>query len=302
MNKKTLICDESEIRADKYLTNLLEKSRTEVQNLFKNNLVTINKKIVKASFILSIGDEIVVDLPEAVEANIEKKDLPIDVVYEDEDVIVVNKPSGMVVHPAHGHLNDTLVNALMYHCHDLSTINGEVRPGIVHRIDKDTSGLLVACKNDFAHNSLAEQLKEKTTTRKYLAIVYGTFDHVNGVINAPIARDPANRKKMAIVDGGKEAITHFKVLEKIGEYSFIECVLETGRTHQIRVHMAYIGHPVLGDPIYGIKKKIDLSFGQYLHAYTLGFTHPKTKERLEFKVDPPVEFTNKLEELRNLYK
>ena len=229
-----------------------------------------------------------------------KKD-KLDIIYEDKDVIVVNKPSGMVVHPANGHYNDTLVNALMYHCTDLSTINGEIRPGIVHRIDKDTSGLLVACKNDYAHNFIAKQLKDKTTIRKYVAIVYGTFDHLFGKINAPIARDPQNRKKMAVVEGGKEAITHFKVIEKLGGYTLIECQLETGRTHQIRVHMAYINHPVLGDPLYGPKKQIT-EYGQYLHAKTLGFIHPSKNELVEFDSSLPKEFEEKLTELRNLIK
>ena len=237
-------------------------------------------------------------LPDAVATDIKKLAVNLDVVYEDSDVIVVNKPSGMVVHPAHGHYDDTLVNALLYHCHDLSSINGEIRPGIVHRIDKDTSGLLVACKNDFSHNDLAMQLKAKTTTRKYLAIVFGTFNHINGRIEAPIARDPKNRQRQAIVENGKPAITNFKVIEKLGEYSLVECSLETGRTHQIRVHMAYIGHPVLGDPVYAPKKLQDKDFGQYLHAYTLGFVHPRTKEYLEFKAEPPLEFTNKVNELR----
>ena len=229
------------------------------------------------------------------------KDIPSRFVYEDKDVIVVNKPSGMVVHPANGHYDDTLVNALMYHCDDLSTINGEIRPGIVHRIDKDTSGLLVACKNDTSHNCIALQLKEKTTIRKYVAIVYGSFDHLYGRIDAPILRDPSDRLKMAVIEGGKNAVTHFKVLEKLGDYTLVECKLETGRTHQIRVHMAYINHPVLGDPLYGPKKVIG-DFGQYLHAKSLGFIHPTTKEEMIFEVEPPKEFLEKLEELRNLVK
>ena len=288
-------------RIDKYLTTELNKSRTEIQNLLKEGKILVNNKSIKPSYTLVNQDIITVEEVMPIEAKIEKKDISLDIVYEDKDVIVVNKPSGMVVHPANGHYDDTLVNALMYHCTDLSSINGEIRPGIVHRIDKDTSGLLVACKNDYSHNFIAKQLKEKTTIRKYIAIVYGTFDHLFGKINAPISRDPQNRKKMAIVEGGKEAITHFKVLEKIGGYTLIECQLETGRTHQIRVHMAYINHPVLGDPLYGPKKQIT-EYGQYLHAKTLGFVHPSTNELVEFDSELPNEFINKLEELRNLAK
>lgn len=288
-------------RIDKYLTIELNKSRTEVQNLLKNGKILVNNKIVKPSYILNNNDAIMVEEVAPVVVSIEKKAIDLDIIYEDKDVIVVNKPSGMVVHPANGHYNDTLVNALMYHCTDLSTINGEIRPGIVHRIDKDTSGLLVACKNDYAHNFIAKQLKDKTTIRKYVAIVYGTFDHLFGKINAPIARDPQNRKKMAVVEGGKEAITHFKVIEKLGGYTLIECQLETGRTHQIRVHMAYINHPVLGDPLYGPKKQIT-EYGQYLHAKTLGFIHPSKNELVEFDSSLPKEFEEKLTELRNLIK
>ena len=288
-------------RIDKYLTIELNKSRTEVQNLLKNGKILVNNKIVKPSYILNNNDAIMVEEVAPVVASIEKKAIDLDIIYEDKDVIVVNKASGMVVHPANGHYDDTLVNALMYHCTDLSTINGEIRPGIVHRIDKDTSGLLVACKNDYAHNFIAKQLKDKTTIRKYVAIVYGTFDHLFGKINAPIARDPQNRKKMAVVEGGKEAITHFKVIEKLGGYTLIECQLETGRTHQIRVHMSYINHPVLGDPLYGPKKQIT-EYGQYLHAKTLGFIHPSKNELVEFDSSLPKEFEEKLTELRNLIK
>ena len=288
-------------RIDKYLTIELNKSRTEVQNLLKNGKILVNNKIVKPSYILNNNDAIMVEEVAPVVASIEKKAIDLDIIYEDKDVIVVNKPSGMVVHPANGHYDDTLVNALMFHCTDLSTINGEIRPGIVHRIDKDTSGLLVACKNDYAHNFIAKQLKDKTTIRKYVAIVYGTFDHLFGKINAPIARDPQNRKKMAVVEGGKEAITHFKVIEKLGGYTLIECQLETGRTHQIRVHMAYINHPVLGDPLYGPKKQIT-EYGQYLHAKTLGFIHPSKNKLVEFDSALPKEFEEKLTELRNLIK
>lgn len=301
MNKVLIKYEGIEQRIDKFLPTKLNKSRTEVQNLLKNEKVLVNGKLVKASFILKEQDIIEVELIEAVNSTIEKKNIALDIVYEDKDVVVINKPSGMVVHPANGHYDDTMVNALMYHCDDLSTINGEIRPGIVHRIDKDTSGLLVACKNDYAHNHIAKQLKDKTTIRKYIAIVYGTFDHLYGKIDAPILRDPANRLKMAVVEGGKEAVTHFRVLEKLGDYSLLELRLETGRTHQIRVHMAYINHPVLGDPLYGPKKKAS-EFGQYLHAKSLGFIHPTLNKEMIFEVEPPIEFINKLEELRNLVK
>ena len=297
MNKVTITYEGIDLRIDKALPLELDKSRTEVQNLLKNEKVLVNGKVVKASYILKVDDLIEVEIPDPISSTIEKKNIPIDIVYEDKDVIVVNKPSGMVVHPANGHYKDTLVNALMYHCTDLSSINGEVRPGIVHRIDKDTSGLLVACKNDLAHNSIAAQLKAKTSTRKYVAIVYGNFEHNYGRVDAPIARDPLNRLKMAVVKGGTESITTFKVLERFGDYTLLELKLETGRTHQIRVHMAYIGHPVLGDPLYGPKKVIG-EYGQYLHAKILGFVHPRTNEYLEFTSELPDFFKEMLEDIK----
>ena len=297
MNKIVLICQDGPIRVDKFIAVNMDKSRSEVQKYFEESEVLVNGKVAKSSLNINSGDTVEFEVPDAVEAKIEKQNIELDVVYEDSDVIVVNKPTGMVVHPANGHYNDTLVNALMYHCTDLSSINGEIRPGIVHRIDKDTSGLLVACKNDFAHNSIAEQLKAKTSTRKYIAIVYGNFDHNFGKIEAPIARDPQNRLKMAVVKGGKESVTTFKVLERFGEYTLLELKLETGRTHQIRVHMAYIGHPVLGDPLYGPKKVIG-EYGQYLHAKTLGFKHPRTNEYMEFTSELPDFFLEMIEELK----
>jgi 23S rRNA pseudouridine1911/1915/1917 synthase len=297
MNKIVLICQEGPIRVDKFIAVNMDKSRSEVQKYFEESEVLVNGKVVKGSLNINSGDTVEFEVSDAVEAKIEKQNIELDVVYEDSDVIVVNKPTGMVVHPANGHYNDTLVNALMYHCTDLSSINGEIRPGIVHRIDKDTSGLLVACKNDFAHNSIAEQLKAKTSTRKYIAIVYGNFDHNFGKIEAPIARDPQNRLKMAVVKGGKESVTTFKVLERFGEYTLLELKLETGRTHQIRVHMSYIGHPVLGDPLYGPKKVIG-EYGQYLHAKTLGFKHPRTNEYMEFTSELPDFFLEMIEELK----
>ena len=227
-----------------------------------------------------------------------KENIPLDIVYEDDDLIVVNKPSGLVVHPAPGHTHGTLVNGLLYHCNQLSNMNGDIRAGIVHRIDKDTSGLLVVCKNNYAHRILAEQLKEKTTTRTYIAIVTGNISHNLGRIEAPIGRDPSNRQKMAVVQNGKPAVTHFKVLDRYRDFTLLELKLETGRTHQIRVHMAYINHPVVGDPLYGVKKQTT-EFGQYLHAKTLGFIHPRTNEYMEFEVDLPEEFKIKLSELTN---
>ena len=297
MNKISLICQEGPQRVDKFISTTINKSRGEVQKYFTESRVFVNGKISKPSQCVNEGDVIEFEALEVVESTIEKQNIPLDIVYEDSDVIVVNKPSGMVVHPANGHYKDTLVNALMYHCTDLSTINGEIRPGIVHRIDKDTSGLLVACKNDLAHNSIAAQLKAKTSTRKYIAIVYGNFEHNYGRVDAPIARDPQNRLKMAVVKGGKESITTFKVLERFGDYTLLELKLETGRTHQIRVHMAYIGHPVLGDPLYGPKKVIG-EYGQYLHAQTLGFVHPRTNEYLEFTSELPDFFKEMLEEIK----
>lgn len=297
MNKISIVCEDGPQRVDKFIASNTNKSRGEVQKYFTESTVLINGKVAKPSQSVKSGDLVEFETLEIVESTIEKQNIPLEIVYEDSDVIVVNKPSGMVVHPANGHYKDTLVNALMYHCTDLSTINGEIRPGIVHRIDKDTSGLLVACKNDLSHNSIAAQLKAKTSTRKYVAIVYGNFEHNYGKIDAPIARDPQNRLKMAVVKGGKESITTFKVLERYGDYTLLELKLETGRTHQIRVHMAYIGHPVLGDPLYGPKKVIGIN-GQYLHAKTLGFVHPRTNEYMEFTSELPDFFQEMIEEIK----
>ena len=297
MNKISLTCNVDKVRVDKFIAESMDKSRGEVQKYFELESVFVNAKLAKPSLLLKNGDLVEFEIPEVTVSQIEKQNIPLDVVYEDSDVIVVNKPSGMVVHPANGHYSDTLVNALMYHCTDLSSINGEIRPGIVHRIDKDTSGLLVACKNNFSHNAIAEQLKAKTSTRKYIAIVYGNFEHNYGKIDAPIGRDPQNRLKNAVVAGGKESVTTFKVLERFGDFTLLELKLETGRTHQIRVHMAYIGHPVLGDPLYGPKKVIG-DFGQFLHAKTLGFTHPRTNEYMEFESELPEIFKEKINELK----
>lgn len=239
-------------------------------------------------------------MPDPVKLTIEAENIPLDIVYEDDDVLVVNKPRGMVVHPAVGNLDGTMVNAIMYHCGDrLSSINGVVRPGIVHRIDKDTSGLLMVAKNDKAHMSLSKQLYHHTITRKYLALVQDNIKQDSGTVDLPIGRDPKNRLKKAVNgSGAKNAVTHFKVLERFGEYTLIECQLETGRTHQIRVHMAYIKHPLVGDPLYGSKKQIFDVDGQLLHAETLGFIHPTTGEYMEFQVDMPKEFQNVIDHLR----
>lgn len=290
--------ENKEQRIDKFLADNLEDfSRTQVQQLIKDKNVLVNDNIIKANYLLEEDDIIKVTIPDPVTIDIVAEDIPLDIYYEDEDVIVVNKPSGMVVHPALGNYSGTLVNALMHHCKDLSGIGGVLRAGIVHRIDKDTSGLLVSCKSDLAQKSLSLQFFNKTVTRKYYAIVYGVINHNLGRIDAPIGRDPDNRQRMAVVDGGKNAVTNFKVLKRFKDFTLLELQLETGRTHQIRAHMRYIGHPVVGDPLYGPKKVIGDN-GQFLHAKTLGFNHPKTNQFLEF--DSPLpdffeEFLNTLE-------
>ena len=284
-------------RIDKFLAdNLEEFSRTQVQQLIKDKNVLVNDEIIKANYLLEEDDLIKVTIPDPVTIDVVAEDIPLDIYYEDEDVIVVNKPSGMVVHPALGNYSGTLVNALMYHCKDLSGIGGVLRAGIVHRIDKDTSGLLVSCKSDLAQKSLSLQFFNKSVTRKYYAIVYGVINHNLGRIDAPIGRDPDNRQRMAVVDGGKNAVTNFKVLQRFKDYTLLELQLETGRTHQIRAHMKYIGHPVVGDPLYGPKKVIGDN-GQFLHAKTLGFNHPKTNEFLEFDSPLPDFFEEFLETL-----
>lgn len=299
MIKQTFIyekefCDE---RIDKYLAEMFEElSRSELKEYFNQSKILVNNKVVKPSYKLETNDNIVVEEIEQNIIDMVKENIPLDIIYEDDDLIVVNKPSGLVVHPAPGHTHGTLVNGLLYHCNQLSDMNGETRPGIVHRIDKDTSGLLVVCKNNYSHRILAEQLKEKTTTRTYIAIVTGSISHNLGRIEAPIGRDPNNRQKMAIVPNGKPAVTHFKVLERYRDFTLVELNLETGRTHQIRVHMSYINHPVVGDPLYGVKKQTT-EFGQYLHAKTLGFVHPRTNEYMEFNSELPVEFLQKIDEL-----
>ncbi|WP_394992250.1 RluA family pseudouridine synthase [Streptococcus alactolyticus] len=293
-----LIIKESGIRLDKALADLTELSRSQANEAIKNGNILVNGKAVKAKYSVKEGDLVTYDLPEPEVLEYEAEDIPLDIVYEDDDVAVVNKPQGMVVHPSVGHTSGTLVNALMYHIHDLSSINGVVRPGIVHRIDKDTSGLLMIAKNDRAHQALAEELKDKKSLRKYLTIVHGNISNDRGVIEAPIGRSEKDRKKQAVTAKGKPAVTHFKVLERFGNYTLVELTLETGRTHQIRVHMAYIGHPVAGDPLYGPRKTLKGN-GQFLHAQTLGFTHPTTGESLRFSVEPPAIFQETLENLRH---
>jgi len=290
--------EEANQRLDKYLSKELEDiSRTQIQDIIKSGSVLINNQKAKASTIIFENDIIEITIPDPVEVEILAEDIPLDIYYEDQDVIVVNKASGMVVHPAVGNYSGTLVNALMHHCKDLSGIGGVIRAGIVHRIDKETSGLLVSCKSDLAHKSLSEQFLNKTVRRKYYAICYGEINHNIGKIDAPIGRDPQNRQKMAVVEGGKHAITHFKVLERFNGFTLLELQLETGRTHQIRVHMSYIGYPVCGDPLYGPKKVIGDN-GQFLHAKSLGFTHPRTGEELNFDSPLPDFFEKFLIELR----
>lgn len=286
------------VRIDKFISTVNEEmSRTQVQQLIKEGNVKVNGQPVKTNYKCQPADEVAVSIPEPVELNIEAEEMDLDIYYEDEDVLVVNKPKGMVVHPAPGHTSGTLVNGLMAHCKDLSGINGVMRPGIVHRIDKDTSGLLMVAKNDMAHESLVDQLVEKSVTRKYTAIVHGVIQHSHGTIDAPIGRDKKDRQSQAVTPDGKHAVTHFEVLERFNNYTLVECQLETGRTHQIRVHMKYIGYPLAGDPKYGPKKTLEIG-GQALHAGVLGFIHPRTKEYMEFNAPLPTYFAELIEHLR----
>lgn len=287
-------------RIDKFLAEQYENlSRSFLQKLLKSGEVMVGGRPVKASYKVAEGDLISFEVPEAVEPEIVPEDIPLDILYEDHDVILVNKPKGMVVHPAAGHYTGTLVNALMFHCkEDLSGINGVLRPGIVHRIDMDTTGVIIACKNDLAHNSIAAQLKEHSITRRYQAIVHGALKDDEGVIDEPIGRSPKDRKKMAVnYNNGKSAVTHYKVLTQFKDFTHIECRLETGRTHQIRVHMASIGHPLLGDAVYGPAKCPYKLQGQTLHAGILGFVHPRTGEYMEFSAPLPEYFEELLRKL-----
>ena len=291
-----------DIRLDKVLSSYLsDLSRTYIQKLISDGLVTLAGKKLKANFKVSVGQEIEVILPEPETLQLLPEDIPLDILYEDADVIVVNKPKNMVVHPAAGHYSGTLVNALLYHCKDsLSGINGIMRPGIVHRIDKDTTGALVVCKNDYSHQMIASQLKEHSITRRYEAIVYQAFKDLEGRVEGPIGRHPSERTKMAInYKNGKDAITNYKVIENFGtSYAHIECRLETGRTHQIRVHMSSIHHPLLGDTVYGpIKDTFGLE-GQTLHAKVLGFIHPTTKQYMEFEAPTPEYFLKLIQKLK----
>lgn len=284
-------------RLDKALTKLLpQASRSQLQRWIENGNVTVDGEVVKPRLKLKIGQVIQVTEPQPQKIDLAPEKIPLEIVYEDQDVVVVNKPQGMVVHPAAGHPNHTLVNALLYHC-PLSTINGELRPGIVHRIDKDTSGLLMVAKNDQAHQSLAAQLKVKTTAREYLALVHGVIKEGQGTINAPLGRSPKDRKRQAIVADGRPAVTHFRVVERYNKYTLVACRLETGRTHQIRVHMKSINHPLVGDPLYGPRKTIT-GQGQFLHARLLGFTHPITGKRITLTAPLPPIFRDLIVKLR----
>lgn len=293
-----LVTQDDELqRIDKFLS-LMEKelSRSTIKKLIDDELILVNEQPVKSSYTVKVDDLIIITEVDFSECEIIPTKIDLDIVYEDDDVLVVNKPSGLVVHPAPGHYQDTLVNGLMYYINSLSDVNGDMRPGIVHRIDKDTSGLLMVAKNNKAHMILAEELKTKNTKREYIALVEGVIKNKRGKINAPIGRSKNNRLKMDVTSGGKPAVTYFEVLETFADKTLIKCVLETGRTHQIRVHMSYISHPLVGDYIYGTAENNE--FGQFLHAKTLGFTHPKTKEFMEFSSELPKEFEDMLDSLR----
>ena len=289
-------------RLDKYLSaQMTDFTRNAVARLIADGNVAVNGSIVNKNYKCRENDEITVTVPDAVPLEAEAENIPLDIVYEDKDLLVVNKQKGMVVHPAAGNYTGTLVNALLYHCKDsLSGINGVIRPGIVHRIDKDTSGLLIVAKNDLAHIHLAQQIKDHSFSRAYQAVVYGNIKEDEGTVNLPIGRSPKDRKKMAVTDkNSKNAVTHFQVIKRYGNFTHIRCVLETGRTHQIRVHMAYLGHPLAGDSVYGPKKVIKSLNGQCLHAGEIGFVHPTTGEYMEFKASLPEYFTDFLYKLEN---
>lgn len=292
-----------EMRIDRYLSEQCsDMSRSYLQKLVKEGGVCVGGTAVKSNYKVSAGELVTLEVPEAVEPEIVPEEMALDIIYEDTDIILINKPKGMVVHPAAGHYSGTLVNGLMHHCRaDLSGINGVMRPGIVHRIDMDTTGVLIVCKNDMAHNAIAEQLKEHSITRRYYAVVHGNIKAEEGTVNAPIGRHPVDRKKMSINEkNGREAVTHYRVLERFGQFTYVECRLETGRTHQIRVHMASIGHPLLGDAVYGPAKCPYKLQGQTLHAGILGIIHPRTGEYMEFSAPLPPYFEALLTKLRQL--
>lgn len=290
--------NEVDLRIDKLLASkIADLSRSFIQGLFEAENIRVNGKKVKSKYKVKLNDKIELDIPEPEELKVEPEEIDLEIVYEDSDVIVINKPQGMVVHPAPGNYSGTLVNALLFHCKDLSGINGVIRPGIVHRIDKDTSGVIVAAKNDNAHNNLAEQFKEHSIKREYYALVEGRIKKESGTIDAPIGRHPNDRLKFAVVKGGKHAVTHYEVIDVFSGYTLVKCILETGRTHQIRVHMSFIGHPLVGDPVYGIKKQRFQLRGQMLHAKKLGFIHPSKGEYMEFDSELPEYFKNILNKL-----
>ena len=291
----------TEERIDKCISSYMEDlSRSYIQKVIKEGHVFVNDTVVRANYRVKVDDQVKFVIPDSIEPDIPAQDIPLDILYEDKDILIINKPKDMVVHPAPGHYEGTLVNAIMYHCKDsLSGINGVMRPGIVHRIDKDTTGSIIVCKNDEAHNAIAEQLRTHDITRIYRAVVYGNVKDEQGTVDAPIGRHPGDRKKMAVNEkNGKRAVTHYTVLERFGQYTYIECRLETGRTHQIRVHMASIGHPLLGDTVYSGRKPPCHLEGQVLHAMTIGFVHPGSGEYVEFETPLPDYFEKLLDRLR----
>ena len=305
MTEHSLICDENGVRLDKFLSSAdIGLSRSMAVTLIEDEKVTVNGKPSNKKQKLMIGDSVTVQIPDPVPYEAKAENIPLDIVYEDGDLLVVNKPKGMVVHPAAGNNDGTLVNALLYHCGDsLSGINGVMRPGIVHRIDKDTSGLLIVAKNDNSHQKLAEQIKDHSFTREYQAVVFGTIKDDRGTVDAPIGRHPVDRKRMCVTQkNSKNAVTHYEVISRYKGYTHIRCILETGRTHQIRVHMAHIGHPVAGDPVYGIKNEKVSFEGQCLHAGKIGFIHPSTGKYMEFTADLPPYFNEFLIKLSNISK
>ena len=302
METNLFVCEENGIRLDAFVSVVCDISRSLAADIIDQGLVKVDGKVAKKSAKLTAGNSIEVQMPDLSEPEALPQDIPLDIVYEDDDLLVVNKPKGMVVHPAPGNPDGTLVNALLFHCKgSLSGINGVLRPGIVHRIDKDTSGLLIVAKNDKSHNALAEQIKEHSFTREYRAVVYGNVKDDTGTVNAPIGRDPKNRQRMAVVYvNSKPAVTHYEVLKRFEGFTFMRFRLETGRTHQIRVHMASIGHPLAGDPVYGPKKVITELDGQCLHAGLIGFIHPTTGEYMEFTSEIPQYFTSYLAKLKEI--